>query len=88
MIPFLVLAVGVDNMFILVQTYQREARCPSETMSEHVGRVVGQVAPSILLAGCSEAACFFLGKRRSPSWIRTNAFDKNWGTREERMVIN
>ena len=25
-IPFLVLAVGVDNIFILVQTYQREPR--------------------------------------------------------------
>ena len=25
-IPFLVLAVGVDNIFILVQTYQRDPR--------------------------------------------------------------
>ena len=60
-IPFLVLAVGVDNMFILVQTYQREQRRPSESQSDHIGRVIGQVAPSILLSACSEAACFYLG---------------------------
>ncbi|KAK3872829.1 hypothetical protein Pcinc_022085 [Petrolisthes cinctipes] len=60
-IPFLVLAVGVDNMFLLVQTYQREARRPAESPSHHLGRVVGHVAPTILVATCSEAACFFLG---------------------------
>ena len=31
-IPFLVLAIGVDNIFILVQTYQREKRKSSETL--------------------------------------------------------
>ena len=30
-IPFLVLAVGVDNIFILVQSFQRDERQPSET---------------------------------------------------------
>ncbi len=53
-IPFLVLAVGVDNIFIMVQTYQRSSRHPGETKAEHIGRVVGEVAPSMLLrnAGC------------------------------------
>ena len=60
-IPFLVLAIGVDNIFILVQTYQREKRRPSETLQEHLGRVVGEVAPSMLLSSLSEATCFFLG---------------------------
>ena len=60
-IPFLVLAVGVDNIFILVQTYQREPRQPSETHAEHVGRVVGEVGPSMLLSSVSESTCFFLG---------------------------
>ncbi len=44
-IPFLVLAVGVDNIFILVQTYQRDPRRgATETHPEHVGRIVGEVS--------------------------------------------
>jgi len=60
-IPFLVLAVGVDNIFILVQTYQRDQKRPTETHEEQVGRVVGQVAPSMLLSSVTESTCFFLG---------------------------
>ena len=60
-IPFLVLAVGVDNIFILVQTYQRDQRKPTETLDEQIARVVGEVAPSMLLSSITESACFFLG---------------------------
>lgn len=60
-IPFLVLAVGVDNIFILVQTCQRDPRKPTETTAEHTGRIVGEVAPSMLLSSVSESTCFFLG---------------------------
>ncbi|KAI4456062.1 npc intracellular cholesterol transporter 1 [Holotrichia oblita] len=60
-IPFLVLAVGVDNIFILVQTHQRETRKPTETHAEHIGRILGQVGPSMLLTSVSESCCFFLG---------------------------
>ncbi|KAB7495176.1 Niemann-Pick C1 protein [Armadillidium nasatum] len=60
-IPFLVLAVGVDNIFLLVQTLQREERSENETVEEHVAKVVGKVAPSMLIATSSEVVCFFLG---------------------------
>ncbi|XP_045537296.1 NPC intracellular cholesterol transporter 1 isoform X4 [Papilio machaon] len=60
-IPFLVLAVGVDNIFILVQTSQREPRRPNETVAEHIGRTLGQVGPSMFLTSVSESVCFFLG---------------------------
>ncbi|XP_046396992.1 NPC intracellular cholesterol transporter 1 isoform X2 [Ischnura elegans] len=60
-IPFLVLAVGVDNIFILVQTHQREVRRPNESHAEHIGRTLGQVGPSMLLTSLSEICCFFLG---------------------------
>ncbi|CAH1984188.1 unnamed protein product [Acanthoscelides obtectus] len=60
-IPFLVLAVGVDNIFILVQTHQRDAKRPNESQAEHIGRILGQVGPSMLLTSVSESCCFFLG---------------------------
>ena len=60
-IPFLVLAVGVDNIFILVQTYQRDKRKPTESLDDQIARVVGEVAPSMLLSSITESACFFLG---------------------------
>ncbi|XP_050509728.1 NPC intracellular cholesterol transporter 1-like isoform X1 [Diabrotica virgifera virgifera] len=60
-IPFLVLAVGVDNIFILVQTHQRDVKKPNETHAQHIGRTLGHVGPSMLLTSVSESCCFFLG---------------------------
>ncbi|XP_003474080.3 NPC intracellular cholesterol transporter 1 isoform X4 [Cavia porcellus] len=60
-IPFLVLAVGVDNIFILVQTYQRDERLQGETLDQQLGRVLGEVAPSMFLSSFCETTAFFLG---------------------------
>ncbi|ESP03417.1 hypothetical protein LOTGIDRAFT_199271 [Lottia gigantea] len=60
-VPFLVLAVGVDNIFILVQTFQRDKRRAGETIEEQVGRTIGKVGPSMLLTSLSESLAFFLG---------------------------
>ncbi|KAG7278398.1 hypothetical protein CRUP_038561 [Coryphaenoides rupestris] len=58
-IPFLVLAVGVDNIFIIVQTLQRDERLPQEELHQQIGRVLGDVAPSMLLSSVSETiSCF------------------------------
>ncbi|XP_023216174.1 Niemann-Pick C1 protein-like isoform X1 [Centruroides sculpturatus] len=70
-IPFLVLAVGVDNIFIIVQTYQRDKRQELETCEEQIGRIVGQVAPSVLLASFAESSCFFLGALSSMPAVHT-----------------
>ncbi|XP_074656980.1 NPC intracellular cholesterol transporter 1-like [Tubulanus polymorphus] len=59
-VPFLVLAVGVDNIFILVQTYQRAVQ-GTDTLEELIGRCVGKVGPSMLLTSSSESLAFFLG---------------------------
>ncbi|KAJ8379241.1 hypothetical protein SKAU_G00000190 [Synaphobranchus kaupii] len=60
-VPFLVLAVGADNIFIFVLEYQRDERRPGERREEQIGRVLGNVAPSMLLCSMSESICFFLG---------------------------
>lgn len=60
-IPFLVLAVGVDNIFILVQSYQLDERREGEELVDQIGRVVGEIAPSMLLSSLSMSACFFIG---------------------------
>ncbi|XP_071338508.1 NPC1-like intracellular cholesterol transporter 1 [Trachinotus anak] len=60
-VPFLVLAVGADNIFIFVLEYQRDVRRPGERREDQIGRVLGNVAPSMLLCSLSESVCFFLG---------------------------
>ena len=60
-IPFLVLAVGVDNIFILVQRYQRDIRLQNETLEMQIARIVSKVGPSMLLTSCSESLAFLLG---------------------------
>lgn len=72
-IPFLVLAVGVDNIFIFVHTHQREGRRKGETHAEHVGRTLGRVGPSMLLTSVSEAACFLIGALSDMPAVKTFA---------------
>ncbi|EFN76025.1 Niemann-Pick C1 protein [Harpegnathos saltator] len=72
-IPFLVLAVGVDNIFILVQNYQRNPRHNDETIAEHLGRVLAAVGPSMLLTSMSEFFCFLIGAFSSMPAVNTFA---------------
>uniref|UniRef100_A0A7E4VMB3 SSD domain-containing protein n=1 Tax=Panagrellus redivivus TaxID=6233 RepID=A0A7E4VMB3_PANRE len=60
--PFLILAVGVDNIFLLVQAYQRLlVTDPDLELGEMIAQICGQVIPSMMLSTLSESACFFLG---------------------------
>ncbi|XP_037131610.1 NPC intracellular cholesterol transporter 1 isoform X1 [Syngnathus acus] len=70
-IPFLVLAVGVDNIFIMVQTYQRDERMPQEELHQQIGRILGDVAPSLFLSSFSETVAFFLGALSNMPAVRT-----------------
>ena len=59
--PFLVLAVGVDNIFILTHAFEKNRMTEKEAPEVYVGRVLSGIGPSILLAGLCETSCFFLG---------------------------
>ncbi|XP_078061277.1 NPC1-like intracellular cholesterol transporter 1 [Mustelus asterias] len=72
-VPFLVLAVGADNIFILVLQYQRDERRVGERREEQIGRVLGDVAPSMLLCSVSESICFFLGALTKMPAVRSFA---------------
>ncbi|XP_076800191.1 NPC1-like intracellular cholesterol transporter 1 [Clavelina lepadiformis] len=60
-VPFLVLAIGADNVFILSLEFDRSERKEGETLAEQIGRVFGDVAPSMTLCSITECAAFFLG---------------------------
>lgn len=72
-IPFLVLAVGVDNIFIMVHTYHRLERQKFENVAEAIGEAIGQVGPSILQTAASEIACFAIGAISDMPAVKTFA---------------
>lgn len=72
-IPFLVLAVGVDNLFILVHTYQRLDASKYPSSSESVADALGQVGPSILLTAISQICCFGIGALNEMPAVQTFA---------------
>uniref|UniRef100_A0A8C5MCV0 NPC1 like intracellular cholesterol transporter 1 n=1 Tax=Leptobrachium leishanense TaxID=445787 RepID=A0A8C5MCV0_9ANUR len=74
-VPFLILAVGADNIFIFVLELQRTERKDEETREQHIGRVLGGVAPSMLLCSISESLCFFLGALTNMPAVRTFALN-------------
>lgn len=57
-IPFLVLAIGVDNVFILVNKHQSLKHLDKD---ERLGETLADVGSSIMLASLSESLAFLLG---------------------------
>ena len=61
-IPFLVLAVGVDNIFLIVHEFERvNLSHPDEDVVERVAKALGRMGPSILLSASTETIAFALG---------------------------
>ncbi|KAI9800912.1 MAG: hypothetical protein M1833_003049 [Piccolia ochrophora] len=61
-IPFLVLAVGVDNIFLIVHEFERiNISTPDDPMEEKMSKALGRMGPSILLSATTETVAFVLG---------------------------
>ncbi|XP_067640967.1 NPC intracellular cholesterol transporter 1 homolog 1b [Eurosta solidaginis] len=72
-IPFLILAVGVDNIFITVHAYNRLDRKKHKNVAEAIGVALGRVGPSILQTASSEFACFAIGSISDMPAVKTFA---------------
>ena len=60
-IPFLVLAVGVDNIFIIVQHFEKAKDEEYPSSEIRLATTISRVGPSILLTATSESIAFLLG---------------------------
>ena len=61
-IPFLVLAVGVDNIFLIVHEFERvNISSPDEEVEGRIAKALGRMGPSILLSASTETIAFALG---------------------------
>ncbi|KAK1984160.1 patched sphingolipid transporter [Colletotrichum cereale] len=61
-IPFIVLAVGVDNIFLIVHEFERvNVSHPDEMVEERIAKALGRMGPSILLSALTETVAFALG---------------------------
>ncbi|KAK3394932.1 patched family-domain-containing protein [Podospora didyma] len=61
-IPFIVLAVGVDNIFLIVHEFERvNISHPDEVVEVRVSRALGRMGPSILFSAITETISFALG---------------------------
>ncbi|KAJ9652473.1 niemann-Pick type C- protein 1, partial [Neophaeococcomyces mojaviensis] len=61
-IPFLVLAVGVDNIFLIVHEFERvNVSHPDEEIDDRMAKALGRMGPSIFLSASTETIAFAMG---------------------------
>ncbi|OAA59632.1 patched sphingolipid transporter [Niveomyces insectorum RCEF 264] len=61
-IPFIVLAVGVDNIFLIVHEFERvNASHRDDEIEQRVALALGRIGPSILFSAITETMSFALG---------------------------
>ncbi|KAK6354993.1 hypothetical protein TWF696_004119 [Orbilia brochopaga] len=61
-IPFLVLAIGVDNIFLITHEFERaNTSHPDRYVEDRISKALGRMGPSILLSAFTETIAFALG---------------------------
>ncbi|XP_065913538.1 NPC intracellular cholesterol transporter 1-like isoform X3 [Dysidea avara] len=71
-VPFFVLAVGTNNLFILTHAYERKQRfTPGAPVSQIMSDALGEVGPSILLTSLTETVTILLGVISTVPAVRT-----------------
>jgi len=59
-VPFLILAIGVDNMFLIARA-EREIPASVTAIEERIGFAMKEIGPSIFTAALCESIAFFIG---------------------------
>ena len=59
-VPFLILAIGVDNMFLIARA-EREIPAHVKDHAERIGFAMKEIGPSIFTAALCESIAFFIG---------------------------
>ncbi|XP_015376879.1 PREDICTED: Niemann-Pick C1 protein, partial [Diuraphis noxia] len=72
-IPFIVLAVGVDNIFLIIRMYQQIDMKEDELIPDYIGRVLSKIGPSIFITTLAEITCFFIGSLSDMPVVRSFA---------------
>ncbi|CAI4054683.1 hypothetical protein SUVZ_16G2740 [Saccharomyces uvarum] len=60
-IPFLVLAIGIDNIFLITHEYDRNCeQKPEYSIDEKIVSAIGRMSPSILMSLLCQTGCFLI----------------------------
>ena len=69
-IPFLLLGIGVDDMFVIVQSLDNLEEKPGEEIEERVARAMKHAGVSILVTSITDSVTFFIGSTSSMPILR------------------